>query len=144
VNSGELRVLEQPFGSNVVLTELAPYLIAANGGKAPADPGRVGGYPIGGAGLAPWIYRALVQDWGQVTVPAGTFRVLRVEVNGDRERPAFTNVNNVGRFRITAWYAPEIKRYVRLEHRTWSGSISGAGQLSGDEAVELLKYIPGS
>jgi S1-C subfamily serine protease len=144
VNSGELRILEQPFGSNVVLTELAPYLIAANGGKAPADPGRVSGYPIGGAGLAPWIYRALVQDWEQLTVPAGTFRVLRVEVNGDRERPAFTNVNNIGRFRITAWYAPEVKRYVRLEHRTWSGSISGAGQQSGDEAVELLKYIPGS
>lgn len=144
VNSGELRILEQPFNSSVVLMELAPYMIAANGGKAPADPGRVSGYPIGGAGLAPWITRVLVQDWEQVTVPAGTFRVLRVEVNGDRERPAFTNVNNIGRFRITAWFAPEVNRYVRLEHRTWSGSISGAGQQSGDEAVELLKYVPGT
>lgn len=144
VNSGEMRILEQPFGSNVALTELAPYLIAANGGKAPADPGRVSGYPIGGAGLAPWITRTSVQDWEQVTVPAGTFRVLRVEVNGDRERPAFTNVSNIGRFRITAWYAPEVKRFVRLEHRTWSGTISGVGQQSGDEVVELLKYVPGS
>ena len=144
VNSGEVRILEQAFSSNVALMELAPYLIAANGGKAPADPGRVSGYPIGGTGFSGWVYRASVQDWEQVTVPAGTFRALRIDIDGTRERPNYTNAPHAGRFRITAWYAPEVKRYVRLEHKNWSGSIAGAGQQSGHEVVELLKYAPGS
>jgi serine protease Do len=144
VNSGELRIFEQPFSSNVVVMELAPYLLAAHNGKAPAELGQPSGYPTGGAGFADWGYRASVQDWEQITVPAGTFRTLRVQIDGDRVRPTFTNASHAGRFRITAWYAPEVKRYVRLEHKNWSGTISGTGQQSGDEIVELLKYVPGT
>lgn len=144
VNSGELRILEQTFSSSLVVVELAPYLLAAHNGKAPADLGQASGYPTGGSGFSEWGYRASVQDWEQVTVPAGTFRALRIEVSGDRLRPIYTNAPHAARFRVTAWYAPEVKRYVRLEHKNWSGSIAGAGQQSGDEVVELLKYVPGS
>jgi hypothetical protein len=90
------------------------------------------------------VYRTSVQEWEQVTVPAGSYRALRIEVTGDRERMPFTNVPFTGRFQLSAWYAPDVKRYVRLEHKIWAGNISGAGQQSGHEVVELLKYLPGS
>jgi hypothetical protein len=40
------------------------------------------------------------------------------------------------RFEYTAWYAPEVHRYVRVQHKTWNPSNS----LIGDEVVELLEY----
>jgi hypothetical protein len=33
------------------------------------------------------------------------------------------------------WYAPEVKRYVRMDHKTWTGST-----VSTDEVVELLEF----
>jgi serine protease Do len=144
VDAREARFLEQRLDANATLIELAPYLVAASNGKEPAAPLRPMGYPIGDATLSDWLTSARLLDWEQVTVPAGTFRALRVEIDGKRERPPFTNHVVAGSFRLTAWYAPEVQRLVRLEHQVRGGSISGSGGLVAHDVVELLKYSPGS
>jgi len=35
---------------------------------------------------------------------------------------------------VTVWYAPEVKRYVRLENRVWLGTSA----LYGEERIDLL------
>jgi hypothetical protein len=145
INASEMRILEQPVSSSVALVEIAPYLLAANGGKAPADVIVTAGYPLGGSGLPAWVYRTTLQDWEQITVPAGTFRALRIDIDGVRERPVPSSGAIIGSFRITAWYAPEIKRLIRLEHKMWTGTSSSVrGRPIGDEMVELLSYRPPS
>jgi serine protease Do len=142
VNAADATLLEYQISGNAVLIELAPYLVAASGGKAPVDAMVKTGYPMGGQGIPRWVYTTRVQDWEQVTVPAGTFRALRVEVAGRRETPPSGQGFVTGEFLITAWYAPEVKRYVRLEHRVKSGSLSARGQVVGEDVVELLSYRP--
>jgi len=144
IDAKEPRILEYQINSNAVLMELAPYLLAATGGKAPADVNVTTGYPAGGHGIPAWVYRTLVQDWEQVTVPAGTFRALRVEVAGRRASQPSGQGFVAGEFLITAWYAPEVKRFVRLEHRVKSGAFSSRGQVVGEDVVELLAYRPPS
>jgi S1-C subfamily serine protease len=144
IHTGDRRIFEQSLSGNVVLMEFAPYLLAANGGKPPAEIAGADGYPTGGAGLPPWVYRVHMHDWEQVTVPAGTFQALRVEIRGERERPPSGQSFVIGDFVITAWYTPEVKRFVRLEHKVRSGSLSTRGQLVGEDVIELLSYRPPS
>jgi hypothetical protein len=64
-----------------------------------------------------------------------------VEVRGTRTLVGYAPnsvASSPGRFEYTAWYSPELKRYVKLRHRTWSGT----NQALGDEQVELLEHRP--
>jgi hypothetical protein len=77
-----------------------------------------------------------------VSVPAGTFNALRVEVQGVRSLATSNTGTAVlaiaRRFEYTAWYVPELKRYVKSRHRSWSTSSAPIGE----ELVELLEYRP--
>jgi S1-C subfamily serine protease len=142
VNAGDATLLEFQINGSAALLELSPYLVAAGGGKPPVDAVVTTGYPMGGQGIPRWIYETQVQDWEQVTVPAGTFRALRVEVAGRRETPPSGQGFVTGEFLLTTWYAPDVKRFVRLEHQVKSGSFSTRGQVVGEDVVELLSYRP--
>jgi hypothetical protein len=74
----------------------------------------------------------------EIVVPAGKFKTVRVEVTG--ALPAFSlNTNDSpARFQYTAWYAPEIKRYVMVRHQT----RSRFGAIVSDEVVQLVEYRP--
>jgi len=144
VNAGDPTLLEYQISGNAVLIEPPPYLVAASGGKAPVDAIVKTGYPTGGQGVPAWIYTTQVQDWEQVTVPAGTFRALRIDVAGRRANQPGGQGFVTGEFLITAWYAPEVKRFVRMEHRVKSGAFSSRGQVVGEDVVELLAYRPPS
>lgn len=61
--------------------------------------------PRDGKGITRVSMTAAVVGWETVEVPAGKFRALRVEVTHDGRRNGP---------HVTAWYAPEVKRYVRL------------------------------
>lgn len=143
INTRALRFLEYPISSSNALLELAPYLLAASDGKAPADVPSPTGYPVGGGGLPGWKATAQVKDWTQVTVPAGTFRALRVEVSGRRIGGYTTRTSAAGRFKMTLWYSPDVKRIVRIEHRVWSADAFASTQ-TGEDVVELLSYRPPS
>jgi hypothetical protein len=59
-----------------------------------------------------------VTGWESVTVPAGTFRALRIEIKERRLWQAGDGVFPDHQFH-TFWYAPEVKTFVRfeMEHR---------------------------
>lgn len=143
VNIGELRFLEYPMSANSDLVELAPYLLAGRDGKPPIEIGSPAGYPRGGNALPGWATTTRPLDWEQVTVPSGTFRTFRVEVKGNRAGPISAAAYDASHFTLSIWYAPDIKRYVRIEHRVWSRD-NRVNLLLVDDVVELLSYLPPS
>jgi S1-C subfamily serine protease len=122
-------------GEGQSLLEFAPYLEAKGPGQALVLES-AGNYPT--AGFENWTVTTAIPDWDTVTLPAGSFRALRVEIRGSRQTGATQYIRNTlaERFEFTAWYAPEVRRYVRLQHRSWGGFN---GQLA-DELVELVEY----
>jgi hypothetical protein len=120
------------------LLELGPYM--------PADERQLehnpAAYPLGGSS-EPWRIRTRPVIQEEVSVQAGTFAALRVEVNGERSHAGFAglsgglmNTLGVTRFRYTAWYVPEVGRYVKARHEQWNPS----GSLTADELVQLVAY----
>jgi hypothetical protein len=139
VNATAFNFLEHPLSSSSALVELAPYVLAASGGKAPAEVNSAENYPLGSPGTPGWITTVQIQDWEQVTVPAGTFRTLRLEATGRRTGDFSSRLALAGRFKMNVWYAPDVKRIVRLEHKVWSSDRMAPAQF-GDDVVELLSY----
>lgn len=119
------------------LTEFAPYLLEAGGEPALKSVVLTKGYPT--SGYLGWVTASAPPVWEQATVPAGTFRALRFVIRGHREIPPFSPIS-VYRFEISVWYAPDVKRYVRLEHKTWLNQ----SKPDGDDVVELVEYRPPS
>lgn len=68
-----------------------------------------------------------------VTVPAGTFKAIEVEVTGARETE-ITSRAAPSVVQHTLWYVPQIKRVVRQE----SNSTSAFAQFRGDRDVYEL------
>jgi hypothetical protein len=137
VNAREIRFFSHRVGGDYSVVELAPYLYSSELSKAAA------------AMAAPEHYRT--QTRWQITppeigddetvVPSGTYKTVRVTVSGKAVQlsgPVSTNSASltVARFQYTAWYAPEVNRYVMVQHQTWNAS----GSLIGDEVVTLLEY----
>jgi len=133
----DARIYSIALDRGAQLTEYAPYL---SFGKEGADslPDEVPGYPAGQ--LGPWIAQADSQRWDEVSVPAGRFRALRIQLSGKLVRPSFA-YGQSGRFELVVWYAPAAKRIVRLEHKTWD--TSGSPKRNGHDVVELISFQSG-
>jgi serine protease Do len=135
VDAQQLRFAGRLIGGRSIV-EFSPYLLTPHGGEPPAEFGQPLNYPGRGA------FRMRIEsvEREEVSVPAGSFKAVRVEVSGERERNAagLRNRNRlaVARFRYTTWYAPETGRYVKAHHQQWDP----AGALTGDELVQLLEY----
>jgi len=134
VEGDQLRFMARSISSTASVVELAPY--------APALHKRVALVPTGYPAVpgASWKVGNASYTEDSVTVPAGTFAALRVEITGTAEAfgLATTTYAQPARFVYTAWYAPEIKRYVKVRHQTWSR----VGTSVGDEIVQLTAYQP--
>lgn len=119
------------------LVELGPYVLdAALLRQTPA------GYPLGDSREA-WRLSESPVISERVSVPAGTFEAFRVQVSGERSASGFVGHSNpmwntlgVTRFRYTAWYVPEVGRYVKAQHEQWNAS----GAQIADESVQLVAY----
>ena len=143
VDAREPRFLEFPLSSSIAAIELAPYIVAINEGKTLDEARQPDGYPQGGSGLPGWSIAYTVAGWEQVAVPAGKFRALRVNVAGRRSAPIGGRTSFAGRFEMSVWYAPDVKRIVRQEQKVWtSDGISPT--LYADEVLELTSYRPPS
>jgi len=127
--------IEQRIGTSAVLVEFAPYFLVANGEPAAARVADTAGYPT--AGDSSWTVESMPPVWEQVTVAAGTYRALRVEITGRRRVHSWWLVPY--KFSIRIWYAPQVKRYVRLEREEW-----GHSKQYSDVVVELVKFSPAS
>ena len=143
VDAREPRFLEFPLSSSVAAIELAPYLVAINEGKTLDEARAPDGYPLGGAGLPGWNVSYTKAGWEQVKVPAGKFRAMRVNVAGLRSAPIGGRTTFAGRFEMTVWYAPDVKRIVRQEQKIWT-SDGVSPTLYADEVLELTSYRPPS
>ena len=139
----EVQASELAFASRLIaegqsMLEFSPYLQVRGQADLPpiANPS---GYSDSGGSV--WSISARLGGSEPVSVPAGTFKALRVEVQGVR---SLANSNTAAvsaiarRFEYTAWYDPELKRYVKSRHRSWNTSSAPIG----DELVELLEYRP--
>jgi len=139
VSAGSLSFRSFPLPRSQMLVEFAPYLHTLLAKNESIAWGRISGYPAGNLALPFWTLTASNQGEEQVAVPAGTFKATKIEVWGRRQAPAGFAAHMAyesTRFRYRAWYAPEVRRYVKLQHETWS--LSGAW--SGEQVVELLRY----
>jgi hypothetical protein len=138
---GEVRNL--PAGSagfvnwSILGSEFSPYLGAFNelsglgtqrGFSTPSVDGQWG----------QWYSEARVvgQEW--VTVPAGRFNAFKVEVSSNRQPSGGAGSMQVEPVRIhyLIWYAPEVKRYVRMQRRL----IVASGAENEKDLVELVAY----
>jgi hypothetical protein len=125
-------------GGSKTLLEYLPYALAS--GEPPAAWPAPSGYPTYATPYIEWKYAVKVVGWETVTVPAGTFRALRIEVEGNRGKDPdpFWWPKQAARFQHSIWYAPEAKRYVKARHQAWSMTAS----LFADDLVELLEIRP--
>jgi hypothetical protein len=61
-----------------------------------------------------------VIGWEEVAVPAGKFRTLKVEV----ARRSFGKGGMHDEMNMTYWYAPEVRRFVKLDYYSnWEGTV---------------------
>jgi hypothetical protein len=130
------KYLSRLLGGSKTLLEYLPYALA--GSEPPVSWPAPSGYPTYATPYLEWKYATRVAGWESVTVPAGTFRALRVEVEGNRGKDPdpFWWPKQAARFVHAIWYAPEAKRYVKARHQAWSM----AGSLFADDLVELLEF----
>jgi hypothetical protein len=57
--------------------------------------------------------KVTVVGWEDVTVPAGKFRALKIELKGHYSR---LDIRASGWLRVTFWYVPELKRWARYSY----------------------------
>src|SRR5260221_8074348 len=132
MNAREMRFGARAIASGYSVIELAPYLFSSEAGKSAQQ--SPASYPSNRT----WKVGALKIAEDETTVPAGTFKTLKVEVGGTAEQFGQTSLDMglPARFQYTAWYSPEVRRYVMVRHEAWSRT----GAKVGDEIVKLLEY----
>ena len=100
----------------------------------PLEPGKTYGgtllypSPFGSVDIQ-MVINTKVIDWEEVTVPAGKFRALRIEVQA---RSSGGPIN--GTRSVKLWYAPEVGQYVRGEFEMTYSPVAGK------TTYELMSY----
>jgi hypothetical protein len=76
---------------------------------------------------------ATVEGWEDVTVPAGTFKALKIS-----SLAAFRRLDNRGRGKltVTTWYSPKVGSYVKMERL----QVGNNNIVSIDDIQELVSY----
>lgn len=98
---------------DIAIREFSPFAVAFGVLKPGGQFTDVKGVPAGGNNLADWAVSGKVAGEEEVTVPAGRFRATKVVLVGSRNLQPMTP--GAGRFELTVWYAPELKRHVKLK-----------------------------
>jgi serine protease Do len=124
--------------------ELAPYLMTAAEQKAPSEFQNPSGYPVGSSALPGWETRVIQIGWETTVVTAGRFRTFRIKAIGKRVAPIGGRGNAYdSKFELDLWYSPDVKRIVRLEHKSWAAD-GYFPKPSKHDVVELVSFRPPS
>lgn len=141
VSAQDLSFSERALESGRSFLEFAPYLVATEKLEG-VLPWREVGASFPSAGKS-WAFDGQKQSGEPVSVPAGTYKAVRIVISGSGSGTEWRTMAGVvsrsrivTRFAYTLWYAPEVKRYVKIHLETWDGN----GDKSSDEVVELLDY----
>jgi hypothetical protein len=93
--------------------------------------------PIEDPFLTNWYSQGRVIGWDSVTVPAGTFKALRVELNSNRNPSASSAAQGApARIQYVLWYAPDAKRTVKHVRTV----LTTDGTKLAEDTYELVKY----
>lgn len=124
---------------NGIGNEFSPYLGAF---VALADMNKQSGFPTPdlGAYWTQWYSEARAQGQESVSVPAGTFSARKIEVWSSRRATGGAAQVSIEPVRVNylIWYAPQVKRYVKLQRRVTSAS----GQEIENDVIELVSHRP--
>jgi hypothetical protein len=133
--TSQLAITARPL-SGVLLLEFSPYLQAF--GPVSVD-GPVSSPPVTW-GTA-WTVVASIAGTEQISVPAGTFAATRVDISGWRQFISGQMDDAIDPVRLyaTAWFAANVKRYVRFSCLTQAQRLN---PLIRDH-VELVSYRVG-
>lgn len=132
---GAPQAAERPLGSDVRVIELLPYAQSLLQGGL--KPGQENAFPnavlVGGQ-----TYRIKATLIGQekVTVPAGTFDALRVDIVGKNVEHMNTEYLVPTGFAHSLWFVPEIRRVVKFDYK----SVSSRNSRLDDESSELVSF----
>jgi PASTA domain len=124
-------------GKGYYYVEFNPF-IGAFGGLKPGTAFKSLPIPVDDPFFGNWSTNGRVMDWDSVTVPAGTFKAIRVEINSHRAPTASVAMRASEPVRIlnVIWFAPDVKRAVKLVRTVYSTS----GTRLDEETYELVKY----
>jgi hypothetical protein len=137
VFKGALEILPRSLGSGFAVTEFTPYLQAfvrlAAGQTWFGIP-----MPVGAAPLTPWYAQARVRGVDSITTPAGTFEATRVELTASRVGPGVSPSADTAQMQGAAWFAPTVKRVVRLDYNTWTQTMIPIDR----QSYQLMEFKP--
>lgn len=122
---------------SVLGLEFSPYLGAFND-LATLGTQRGFATPSADGQWGQWYSEARVIGQESVTVPAGRFQAYKVEVSSNRQPSGGAGSMQVEPVRIhyVIWYAPEVKRYVKMERRL----IVASGAENERDVFELVAH----
>ena len=85
-----------------------------------------------------WYTHGRAGNWDSVSVPAGTFKAIRVEINSNRPATGSAAMRDKEPVRIlqVIWYAPDAKRTVKLVRTVYGAT----GDRINEDTYELVKY----
>ncbi len=98
----------------VAFREMTPFALAL-GLLTPGIEPRVNSRPLEEGSPTPWSTAVDVAQ-ESVTVPAGHFRATKIVLTGKRA-PIDGRITS---FKLTVWYAPQVKRYVKLAYDSYA------------------------
>jgi hypothetical protein len=122
-------------GQGYYLVEFNPF-IQAFGALQPGTSWKGLVTPVEDSFFNNWYSQGKATDWESVSVPAGNFKALRVEINSNRNADAGSAAQGIAtRVRYVVWYAPEVKRTVKHLRTVWAAD----GRKISDDSYELVK-----
>ena len=102
---------------DIALHEFMPYLGSFAALRTGESWTHIPGMPLMNS-IVSWDLNGVARGLEDVTVPAGTFRALKVELRAWRSAQGRRDVAPLTA-RMSLWYAPEVKRVVLIEYASW-------------------------
>jgi hypothetical protein len=134
---GKLELLPRSLGSGFAVHEFTPYLQAFEQ-LAPGQTWFGIPMPLGAATMAPWYAQARVQGAESITVTAGTFDAIRVELTASRAGYGVAPSADTAQMQGAAWFSPAVKRVVRMDYNTWTQTMLPIDR----QSYQLVSFSP--
>ena len=125
-------------GRGFYLLEFNPFLEAFGGLQSATAISGLPAMPAENPFHAGWSSRGRLRGSESVTVPAGSFQSLKVEIDSTRHptESAGTRSHEPVRVLLTLWYAPEVKRTVKMVRVVFTDE----GMHLDEDTYELVRY----
>ena len=139
IGERRLRFTDRPqfieYGmGDIALHEFMPYLGSFAALRTGQSWTHIPGMPLMNS-IVSWDLNGVAQGLEDVTVQAGTFRAMRVELRAWRSALGKRDVAPLNA-RMSLWYSPEVKRVVLIEFSSWDKR----GMAWDRERTELVSF----